>query len=205
MLISEDCHTKGNCQRVPTKTDPKGITWGNVYRPTRTHSSSMAKSETKPNTKTKPDKLINGCRDTNESSGRRDCRRRSTQIAGKKGGTTNMAMPAMNSGSIVGARDPIGQTPGGSADRDGHQQVGMIGVPARQDGDQGDDADQRQVAEDFDGHDPVAITEKRIRQRARTASVVGVADTWRDRTVAGVVDDQPQQHHTRGYREHQPR
>ena len=81
----------------------------------------------------------------------------------------------------------------------------MIGVTAPQDDDQGDDADQRQVAEDLDGHDPVAITEKRIRQRVRTAGVVGVADTWRDRTVPGVVDDQPQQHHTDGDREHQPR
>src|ERR1700735_5027607 len=112
MLISEDCHTRGNCQRVPTKTDPKGITWVNVYRPTRTHSSSMAKSYMKPNTKTNPDKLINGCRDANESSGRRACRRRSTQIAGKKGGTTNIAMAAMNSGSIVGDSDTIRHAPG---------------------------------------------------------------------------------------------
>src|ERR1700722_8027747 len=66
----------------------------------------------KPNTKTRPDKLINGWRDTNESSERRNCRRCSTQIAGKNGGTTNIAMAAMNSGSTVGDSDTIGQSSG---------------------------------------------------------------------------------------------
>jgi hypothetical protein len=81
----------------------------------------------------------------------------------------------------------------------------MLRVPAPQDGDQGDDADQRQVAEDLNSHDPVAVTEKRIRQRVRTTGIVGIANPRRDRAISGVADDQAQQHHTDGDRHRQPR
>src|SRR5271156_2865946 len=74
--------------------------------------ASMTKSYKKPDTNTKPDKLINGWRHTNESTGRRTWMRRRAQIAGKNGGNTNIAMLAMKSGSMVGDTDTNGQSSG---------------------------------------------------------------------------------------------